>query len=233
MDPDVEFFGIEIPPGATIPLGAGDGDDDDGVALVHATQAALGPSPSPGRHTVFVVRDGVKTPVGTLVEGRCKQFALDLMWSALAGAPPGADVAVCHSGPSPVYVSGYKTVTSLLDGGSDGGEPEFETESESEEDEEAARPRERVKGGKVRDMWGDGGWRRADAAARATPARTGGRRGHIPRLAQPAKGPAVRDFSDMSDGGSEVRGREEGEGARRAPACGRRHPFFPGLGRPL
>lgn len=152
MEPDVVYFGIEVKPGKTVHLGsaagASDDDDDDGVSLVHATQVALGPDPAPGRHTVFAVQDGARTPVGTLQAGVCEQFTLDLMWSALAGVP-GAAVAFAHSGASPVYVSGYKTVTSLLDDASDGGEPgsdEFESDddeseesSESEEEEAGAR----------------------------------------------------------------------------------------------
>lgn len=156
MEPDVVYFGIEIKPGKTVHLGtaagAGDDDDDDGVSLVHATQVALGPDPAPGRHTVFAVQDGARTPVGTLQAGVCEQFTLDLMWSALAGVP-GAAVAFAHSGASPVYVSGYKTVTSLLDDASDGGEPgsdEFESdddesEESSEEEEEEAGARQAVK----------------------------------------------------------------------------------------
>ena len=152
MEPDVEFFGIVVPPGKTVhlaPSGDDDSDgDDDGVALVHATQCALGPDPSPGRHTVFAVANGRRVPVGTLQAGVCEQFTLDLMWSALAAASRDASVAFAHSGPSPVYVSGYKTVTSLLDEGSDGGEPESEEESEEsesgEEEEEAGAGRVKV-----------------------------------------------------------------------------------------
>ena len=148
-EPDVVYFGREVPPGKTVhltPTDAADDDDDDGVSLVHVTQVALGPTPAPGRHTVFAVHDGAKVPVGTLQVGVCEQFAVDLMWSALAGAPHAGAVAFAHTGASSVYVSGYKTVTSLLDDASDGGEPasdefdseESEGESEEESEEEEA-----------------------------------------------------------------------------------------------
>jgi hypothetical protein len=144
MEPDVEFFAISLPPGKTVACtnGGGDGDDDDdledGVSLVHITQFALGPAPAPGRHTIMAVRsDGAEFAVGTLEAGRVDQFSADLMWSALSNGNGngGADgggygaVAFRHTGGSAVHLTGYKTVSSLLDYAAP-------SEEEEEEDEE-------------------------------------------------------------------------------------------------
>jgi len=184
LEPDVEFFGIRIPPNATVSFGDKDrrddspssssggsdgengingGDDDDGdamlvdgVALVHATQVALGPNPSPGRHTVMAVRSlggtgkGRAFPIGTLEVGKTEQFSIDLMWSMLDANDGGGgaggrridggcgDVSFMHTGQSDVYITGYKTVTSLLDDerGYSGGEEDEEDEDFSSSDEE-------------------------------------------------------------------------------------------------
>lgn len=171
LEPDVEFFGIRIPPNATVSFGDKDkrddsssssGDDDaadsygmgdgmplvDGVALVHATQVALGPNPSPGRHTVMAVKSlggtgkGRAFPIGTLEVGKTEQFSIDLMWSML-DADGGSrfdggcgDVSFMHTGKSDVYITGYKSVTSLLDDerGYSGGEEESDDDEEEEED---------------------------------------------------------------------------------------------------
>lgn len=189
-EPDVVYFGREVPPGKTVhltPTDAADDDDDDGVSLVHATQVALGPTPAPGRHTVFAVHDGVKVPVGTLQVGVCEQFSVDLMWSALAGAPHAGAVAFAHSGASSVFVSGYKTVTSLLDDASDGGEPasdEFgseESEEEESEEEEAGGGRRAVKVSVecVCGLWACGG-RGGGAHTKGAPRMRAGRRFRFP-----------------------------------------------------
>jgi len=169
MEPDVEFFGVAIPPGKTIHCSEADPEEDgedgggaDETSLVHVTQFALGPSPAPGRHTILAVRsNGSEFAVGTLEAGRVDQFSADFMWSALAPSPAdgisdgggyGA-VSFRHTGASAVHLTGYKTVSSLLDyGGMSEGEEE-EEESGSEEEEEAgadghrrhqaARPRPR------------------------------------------------------------------------------------------
>lgn len=173
LEPDVEFFGIRIPPNATVSFGDKDkrddsssssGDDDDGigddgvgplidgVALVHATQVALGPNPAPGRHTVMAVKSlgasgkGRAFPIGTLEVGKTEQFSIDLMWSMVGDGAGGAvgfdggDVSFMHTGKSDVYITGYKTVTSMLDdergySGGESDEDEFSSEEESDEDE--------------------------------------------------------------------------------------------------
>ena len=171
MEPDVEFFGVAIPPGKTIHCSEADPEEDgedgggaDETSLVHVTQFALGPSPAPGRHTILAVRsNGSEFAVGTLEAGRVDQFSADFMWSALAPSPAdgisdgggyGA-VSFRHTGASAVHLTGYKTVSSLLDYGgmSEGEEEEEESGSEEEEEEEAgadghrrhqaARPRPR------------------------------------------------------------------------------------------
>jgi len=144
MDPDVEFFGVTVPPGKTVTCTATDEDADEETSLVHVTQFALGPSPSPGRHTILAVRsDGSEYAVGRLEAGRVDQFSADFMWSALGGgcdaggsAADGGYGAVSfrHTGASPVHLTGYKTVSCLLDYGA--GSEEEEEEQESEESEE-------------------------------------------------------------------------------------------------
>ena len=130
----------------------------DGVALVHATQVALGPNPAPGRHTVMAVRSlggsgkGRAFPIGTLEAGKTEQFSIDLMWSMLRGegADGGdrridggfdGDISFMHTGKSDVYITGYKTVTTLLDGegGYSSGEDEenFSDDFSSDEEEES------------------------------------------------------------------------------------------------
>ena len=122
LEPDVEFFGIRIPPNATVSFGdedkrddssSGDDDDDDddvddgvdgllgamspidGVALIHATQVALGPNPAPGRHTVMAFKNRGGSgkekgfPIGTLEVGKTEQFSIDLMWSMVGGGGGG------------------------------------------------------------------------------------------------------------------------------------------------
>jgi hypothetical protein len=184
MEPDVDFVGIRIPPNATVSFGDKDKRDDsppsssspddsdseddaaaddamplvDGVALVHATQVALGPNPAPGRHTVMAVRSlggsgkGRAFPIGTLEAGKTEQFSIDLMWSMLRGegADGGdrridggfdGDISFMHTGKSDVYITGYKTVTTLLDGegGYSSGEDEenFSDDFSSDEEEES------------------------------------------------------------------------------------------------
>ena len=188
LEPDVEFFGIRIPPNATVSFGdedkrddssSGDDDDDDddvddgvdgllgamspidGVALIHATQVALGPNPAPGRHTVMAFKNRGGSgkekgfPIGTLEVGKTEQFSIDLMWSMVGGGGGGAggdgagfdggEVSFSHTGKSDVFITGYKTVTSMLDNalGYSGGEEEesdeedFSSDEEEESDEEA------------------------------------------------------------------------------------------------
>ena len=193
MEPDVDFVGIRIPPNTAVSFGDRDRRDDspsssspddsdsdgnagagaamplvDGVALVHATQVALGPNPAPGRHTVMAIRSpggtgkGRAFPIGTLEAGKTEQFSIDLMWSMLRGdggsdgseriADGGVgfgDISFMHTGMSDVYITGYKTVTTLLDGEggySSGEEGEVssddfsssDAEEESDDDEEEA-----------------------------------------------------------------------------------------------
>ena len=140
-DPDVEFFGLTIPPGTVVPAGDGDSDAEDGVTLIHATQFALGAAPAPGRHTVFAVRDdGQEYAVGTLEAGRVDQFSCDFMVSSTPTVPA---VSFRHTGGSDVFATGYKTVASLLDdfdGASDEGDALGDAlygSSSGEEEEEA------------------------------------------------------------------------------------------------
>jgi hypothetical protein len=97
------------------------------MELLHVTNMALGEKPKDGvRYTVSMSTEGVRTVAGTLLAGKIEQAQLDLIFSE--------ELIITHTGPTPVFLSGYRSVTYALPNEDDS---EGEEDSSEEEDEEA------------------------------------------------------------------------------------------------
>ncbi len=66
---------------------------------------ALGDQPAAGRHTVFVKTREGRFAIGTLEKGRVEHFQVDYM--------ADANMTFSHTGASSVFITGYKSTTSL------------------------------------------------------------------------------------------------------------------------
>ena len=130
MEPIVEFVGWRVGKGKEVSVAQDLYDDHESYEMVHTTQVALGPSPLPGRHTVFVTSVSGRFAIGTLEMARCEQFSVDFM--------AADDMKFSHTGDSDVHITGYKTLTTL---GSDDEGPQYvygdEDDEEDEDDEDA------------------------------------------------------------------------------------------------
>ena len=128
MEPDCEFYGLRVPAGKAVATGpAAGGQGEDTLQAVHLTQVALGAAAAPGRHTIFASTGGAKFAVGTLVQGQCEQFAVDYMATD--------SIEFSHTGASDVFLTGYKTTSSLMDSFPDDSDQDLDEDEEDEEDE--------------------------------------------------------------------------------------------------
>ena len=97
--------------------------------IIHVTGIALGEHPADGPHVVKIKTDGCAAVLGTLQKGVCYQFPVDFGL--------GSDTVFTNTGSTDIYVSGYKTVSTMEEVTSEDLDDVFEQEEESEEDLEA------------------------------------------------------------------------------------------------
>eukprot|EP00894_Picocystis_sp_ML_P003318 jgi/Pico_ML_1/53835/g4310.t1 len=126
-------------------------EDEDTVPIaeeeyVHITQVALEPGSSPGKSTTLYIEvAGTKFALGTLEQGRCEQFSLDVVVDET--------FELSHSGKGVVSVTGYRTLLrdmSLFDEYDSEDEDELgEEESEEEEEPKAANNKRKKQPKKV------------------------------------------------------------------------------------
>lgn len=109
-------------------------DEIQAMELLHITNMALGEEPKEGaRYTVSVACEGSSgaIPVGTLLAGKIEQAQLDLIFSD--------ELLIFHSGPTSVFLSGYRSVSYALPSDiEDDSDDEFDGEEDSSEDEDQA-----------------------------------------------------------------------------------------------
>ena len=100
LEPRVEFYGVKVLAGKASQITPQPSSLDGTSISIHLTQVALGSDAAAGPHTVFAVKDKSSYAIGTLEKGRCEQFAVDYMSTT--------NVVFKHSGPSDVYLTGYR-----------------------------------------------------------------------------------------------------------------------------
>jgi len=133
---DMQFWAVEVPPGkkAKVEMNVESDDEIQAMELLHITNMALGEEPKEGaRYTVSVACEGSSgaIPVGTLLAGKIEQAQLDLIFSD--------ELLIFHSGPTSVFLSGYRSVSYALPSDiEDDSDDEFDGEDDSSEDEDQA-----------------------------------------------------------------------------------------------
>mmetsp|Transcript_18844 Transcript_18844/g.52578 ORF Transcript_18844/g.52578 Transcript_18844/m.52578 type:complete len:379 (-) Transcript_18844:473-1609(-) len=131
LSAEMEFWAVEIPPGKAVEvtLGGTDPDEDEGLPtmeLLHITNMALAGEPLPKkRYTVTVESSGNRAVAGTLLANQIEQCQMDLIFSE--------DLKISHTGPTPVHLSGYKSVSYAIP--SDIEDDSSEEEEEDDDDE--------------------------------------------------------------------------------------------------
>lgn len=102
------------------------------MELLHITNMALGEKPKEGaRYTVKVACEGSDgaVPVGTLLAGKIEQAQLDLIFSE--------ELEISHTGPTSVFLSGYRSVSYALPSDiEDDSEDDYDEDEDSSEDED-------------------------------------------------------------------------------------------------
>lgn len=121
----VKVFGVHVPRGKTVPLKAE--ESDSRMETFQITQVALGENTGTKRSTVLLNDGSNEWVIGSLIPGKCEQFQTDYMGRQ--------SIALRHTGDGDVFVSGFKTITSLDDFEDD----DDEDEEEGEEEDDGAR----------------------------------------------------------------------------------------------
>ncbi len=119
----VKVFGVHVPKGKSVPLRAEESDKT--METFQITQIALGENAGSKRSVVLINDGSNEWVIGSLIPGKCEQFQTDYMGRQ--------SVTLRHTGDGEVWVSGFKTITSLDDFEEDDDEDDEEEDDEEED----------------------------------------------------------------------------------------------------
>lgn len=115
----VKVFGVHVPRGKVVALSAEESDST--METFQITQVSLGENAGTKRSVVHLNDSTNEWVIGSLIPGKCEQFQTDYMGRQ--------SIFLRHTGDGDVFVSGFKTITSLDD---------FEEDDDDEDGEDGA-----------------------------------------------------------------------------------------------
>lgn len=121
---EISFWGLKVPPQKSVQQEVV--YDDTTMEMYHITNIALGENPKSGLNTLKINYDGTEFVLATLDKDKgVYQLALDTVLEKTA--------AFVNTGSTPIFLSGYKTVSTLDDADYD---DDYSGEEEDEDDDD-------------------------------------------------------------------------------------------------